>query len=67
MKPRSVDLSTAAARWDHWRWLRRLENVIAAKGIADLNRKKAVLLHHAGEEVFDLSEDLGVVADTTYE
>ena len=35
-----------------------MENFIAAKGIDDLNRKKAV---------FDLCEDLGIVADTTYE
>ena len=52
-------LDTVAARWD--RWLRRLEHFIAAKDIKDLNQKKAMLLHCAGEEVYDLSDLSGIV------
>lgn len=56
---------TAAARWE--RWLRRLENFIKAKGITNEGRKQAMLLHYAGEEVFDLSESLGITATSTYD
>ena len=56
---------TAAARWD--RWLKRLENFVQAKGITDEDRKKAMLLHFAGEEVFELSDSLGVQDGTTFE
>ena len=43
---------TAAVRWE--RWIARFENLLVAKNITGDNRKKALLLHHAGEEVFDL-------------
>ena len=61
--PEQVD--TVAARWD--RWLRRLETFIAAKVIKDLNPKKTMLLHYAGEEVFDLNDQSGRVDDATYD
>ena len=44
-----------------------LENFISAKDIEDSNLKKAMLLNYTWEEVFDLSESLGIVADTTYD
>ena len=47
--------------------LRRIENFIAAKDINDSNQKKAMLLCYAGEEVFDLSDSLDIVADRTYD
>ena len=28
-------------------------------------RKKAILLHYAGEKVFDLAESLGIIEETT--
>lgn len=60
-----VPAETAAARWE--RWCKRLDNFIVAKGITNDLRKKGMLLHYAGEEVFDLSETLGVAANTSFE
>jgi hypothetical protein len=56
---------TAAARWE--KWVSRLENFILAKGITSDNRKKGMLLHYAGEDVFELSDSLGVVATTSFD
>ena len=66
LKSFSIDPSaTSAVRWE--RWLKRLENFVVAKGIANDARKKGMLLHYAGEEVFDLAETVGVTAETSYE
>ena len=40
---------------------------IAAKDVKDSNQKKEMLLHYASEEVFYLTDSLGIVADTTYD
>ena len=55
---------SASSRWE--RWVRRFDNFVLAKDIDDNNRKKAMLLHYAGEEVFDLSEAIGVVAGDNF-
>ncbi|XP_077967758.1 uncharacterized protein LOC120345656 [Styela clava] len=46
-------------RPDEWQqWLRRFENMCLAMSIDNAERKKALLLHFAGPEVFDLYENL---------
>ena len=45
--------------------MRRFDNFILAKDIDNDARCKAMLLHYAGEPVFDLSESIGVVRDDT--
>ena len=47
---------TAASRWD--RWIKRFENYLVAKDITKDTRKCALLLHHGGEEVFEIKEAL---------
>ena len=56
---------TVSQRWD--RWLRRFANFLTAKEVTDDGVKKAMLLHFAGEKVFDLSESLGVVDNDSYD
>lgn len=64
LPPFSIEpTDSASARWD--RWVRRFDNFIVAKNVEEDTRKKAMLLHYAGESVFDLSESLNVLpADT---
>ena len=38
-----------------------------AKRITDDAQKKAMLLHYAGEEVFDLGESLGIIDETSFD
>lgn len=54
------DPTSAAQRWK--RWSDRLDNLIVALNITDPARKKALLLHLAGEQVYDIYQGL-VVAD----
>ena len=55
---------TAAARWDTW--LRRFDNFVIARDVSSATRKRALLLHCAGEEVFQIAETL-TSNDDTYE
>ena len=55
-----VDPTNTAARWK--KWLDRFENLIIAFKVTDNNRKKALLLHLAGEFVFEVYEGL-VISD----
>ena len=48
------------------RWVRRFYNFVVAKGITDDTRKKAMMLHHAGETIFELSESVGGLDADTY-
>ena len=57
-------VDTASTRWD--RWVRRFDNFVVAKGINNDTRIKAMMLHHAGETVFELSESVGVLDTDTY-
>ena len=47
--------------------MQRLEKCVIAKDIKDSNKKKAMFLHYAGEDMFDLSDCLRIVAGTTYD
>lgn len=52
----NTEPSTLGIRWA--KWLKRLENYfIVNKIITDVG-KRAALLHYAGEEVFDIFENL---------
>ena len=51
---------TAATRWTTW--LARLENFLVAYNISNDGRMKAILLHCAGEAVFERFEALGRLA-----
>ena len=42
---------TTATRWA--RWVKRLENYLVAKDIVDDVRKRTMMLHLAGGDVFD--------------
>ena len=57
-------VDTASTRWE--RWVRRFDNFVVAKGINNDTRIKAMMLHHAGETVFELSESVGVLDTDTY-
>lgn len=49
-----TDTSTQAASWK--KWLSRLRNLLFAMNVTDKKRKRALLLHYAGEatnEIFD--------------
>lgn len=54
---------TAAARWDTW--LRRFDNFVVAHAVTSAARKRALLLHCAGE-VFQIAETL-LQDEDTYE
>ena len=45
-------VDTASTRWE--RWVRRFDNFVVAKGINNDTRIKAMMLHHAGDTVFEL-------------
>ena len=47
-----LDRADVATRWT--KWLARLENLFVALNIADDKRKRALLLHFAGEQVHDI-------------
>ena len=56
---------TVATRWV--RWMRRVENYLVAKSVVVDDTKRAMLLHLAGEEVFDINSSLDHIEDTTYD
>eukprot|EP00057_Strongylocentrotus_purpuratus_P005494 XP_003731095.1 PREDICTED: uncharacterized protein K02A2.6-like [Strongylocentrotus purpuratus] len=47
-----LDRPDVATRWT--KWLARLENLFVALNITDDKRKRALLLHYAGEQVHDI-------------
>ncbi|XP_014677179.1 PREDICTED: uncharacterized protein LOC106817048, partial [Priapulus caudatus] len=53
-----------STRWE--RWVRRLNNFLVAKDITDGGRQRAMLLHYAGEDVFELADSVGVLEDDDY-
>ena len=59
-----ADTASTRCRWE--RWVRRFDNFVVAKGITNDTRIKAMMLHHAGETVFELSESVGVLDTDTY-
>jgi len=54
------DPTSVSRRWK--RWSDRFDNLMTAMNITDKARKKALLLHLAGEAVYDIFQGL-VVAD----
>ena len=56
---------SASTRWE--RWLRRFGNFVVARDIVTDARQKAMLLHYAGEAVFDLSEAVGVIPTDNFD
>src|SRR5664279_1884851 len=50
------DPTSAAQRWK--RWSDRFDNLVVAMNVTDNKRKKALLLHLAGDAVFDIFEGL---------
>ena len=55
---------SACQRWESW--VRRFENYIVAKNIQNDKRMKAMLLHYAGEAVFELSDVVGVIENDNF-
>ncbi|XP_064462921.1 uncharacterized protein K02A2.6-like [Ornithodoros turicata] len=49
------------------KWLNRLENFIVASNVKDKKQQKAMLLHFAGEQFFDIYEALGGTAEDDFE
>ena len=47
------------------KYQKRLNNLLAAMGIEEATRKKAMLLHYAGEDVCDLFETIPVAEPET--
>ena len=47
-----TDPTSVAQRWKHWS--DRFDNLVVARNVTDNARKKALLLHLAGENVFDI-------------
>ena len=47
---------STSTRWKKWK--DRLDNLLVAMNITNANRKKALLLHYAGEEVHDMFSTL---------
>lgn len=58
------DVTSLAQRWK--RWSDRFDNLMVAMNVADNARKKALLLHLAGDAVFSIFEGL-VVADIAHD
>ena len=46
----------AGTRWK--KWISKFETMITALGITNTTRKRALLLHYAGDEVFDLVDTM---------
>ena len=51
-----TEKTTIGTRWT--KWLLKLENFMAAYAITNVDRQKAVLLHFAGDSVFELASTL---------
>ncbi|KAK7111230.1 hypothetical protein V1264_010901 [Littorina saxatilis] len=67
--PVHSDEATQGTRWK--RWLNRFEILLTAISVTDKARKKALLLHYAGDEVFSIFESFtdeqkGVGSDNEY-
>jgi hypothetical protein len=62
-----TDKFSAAHRWN--KWVGRLENLLVGLNITNDERKRALLLHYAGERVYDIYDaekgDTGTSYDDT--
>ena len=57
--------TTIALRWE--KWINRFDIFLVARNINNGERKKAMLLHSAGEEVYDVYDSLQIPAASTYD
>jgi hypothetical protein len=57
------DITSVGPRWT--KWLTRFENMLVALGVTDKERKKALLLHIAGERVNDIFDALNIEFETS--
>ena len=51
-----TDQASISQRWT--KWIKRFENLLTASNITTAERKRALLLHYAGERVYDIFETL---------
>ena len=58
----NTEPATTAALWK--KWVDRFENLIEAMNITDAKRMKALLLHFASEQIYNVYEGLVVQAVT---
>ena len=56
------ETATVSQRWKKWK--SRFENFLVANNITNNTRKRALLLHHAGERVYDIFETLEGTAES---
>jgi hypothetical protein len=54
----SEDQTSIGQRWN--KWVRKFENFLSAMNIADDARKKSMLLHYSGDDVYDVYETLTI-------
>jgi len=54
---------STSTRWKKWK--DRLDNLLVAMNITNANRKKALLLHYAGEEVHNIFSKLTLAPHCT--
>ncbi|XP_055844353.1 uncharacterized protein K02A2.6-like [Episyrphus balteatus] len=59
------DPTNAGDRWK--KWIARFENFLTASDINNVERQKALLLHYAGEDVFEIFHNLPKLTTTTKE
>ena len=60
-----TDKANIGTRWE--KWLARLENLFIAVNIKDAPQKRAMLLHYAGEKVYDIYDIEKRDSETTFE
>ena len=60
-----ADKSNAGPRWE--KWVGRLENLLVGMNITNGDRKRALLLHYAGERVYDIYDAEKSTTEATYE
>ena len=63
-KIREDELS-ARTRWK--KWITKYENLVIAMGITTFQRKKALLIHYGGDEVYDLVQTFSEESREPYE
>ena len=61
----AVDKTSAGLRWE--KYLSRLENLFVGMNLKDESRKRALLLHYVGEDVYDIYEAEKGDSSSTYD
>ena len=60
-----ADKSNTGPRWE--KWVGRLENLLVGMNITNGDRKRALLLHYAGERAYDIYDAEKSTTEATYE